>query len=187
MDAGSEQEGAPGGFGASGTEPDWAAVRVAYEGEEPLDSIRGRFGLSFWQLWTAPDRFGWVKRRPFGVHGGLHGIRPGPAPREMALRLYRIADTRIRRLEKRLEENGELSETDARAMTELVRTLERMMKLDEGQAKARAAKGGRVTDTKDASDDAAWMRAELKRRLARLGPEPGTPKVPGGGVRGDAD
>lgn len=183
MDAGSEQEDAPGGFGASG--PDWAAVRSAYEaGEETVDEIRRRFGLSEWQIRMAPHRLGWVQRRPLGGDVPLAALTSAPGVRGMTIRLYRLADRRLRRLERRVRENDEFSEQEARAMAELARALERMMKLEDRQSKV--ARTGRATDSKDASD-AAWMRAELKRRLARLGQEPGAPKNSGGGVRGDAD
>ena len=162
---------------------DVAAIERAYvEGKATVAEILARFAISKSKLYRLIEEGGWPRR-----------IRRAPSAQDMAgarialvQRLYRrfeshLADADQRRAELGLMQADEVAERDARTMSVLARTLEKVMELGEdagrrGEGKGAAKDAGPPMDEADVER----MRAELARRIAHITGSRGVRRLPGG-------
>jgi len=165
---------------------DEAAIERAYvEGKATVAEILDRFAISNTKLYRLADAGGWPRR-----------IKRMPSAKEMAgtrialvQRLYRRFEGHLKEAEERRAELGlmqpdEVSERDARTMSVLARTLEKLVEIDhdaarrgEGAGAARGTAGAPVDEA-----DAERIRADLARRIAGLARSGGV-----GGVSGEPE
>ena len=148
--------------------PDEAAIERAYaEGEATVSEILARFGISKSKLYRLADAGGWPRR-----------VKRTPSAKEMTgarlalvRRLYRRFERHLEEAEQRhaalgLKEADEVAERDARTMSILARTLEKVIEIDEETGRPDAGKGADAPPMDER--DVEKMRAELARRFARL-------------------
>lgn len=158
---------------------DWARVRLLYEAMDvSVAQIRRDFGLTEHELRKRRVAEGWRTRPACLQPGPLQG-RNDSTPHRMRLRLARVIDTEIGRLAQRFIGKGDLEQGDARLLTELARAVAHLGQMRDTDR--RPVKGGGDTPARDGrptakknnagpepTADIAELRAELKRRLARL-------------------
>jgi hypothetical protein len=147
---------------------DRLAIRRAYEfTAEPVRSIERRWGLTQYQLAKLRISEGWTARPQAAKPGPLSGRKP-LGSEALEFRLNRLVALGLTMLERRVSTKG-FSEEDARTLRELCRAAEITKRA------ARTEKAGKAREKKnDAHDfrnDPAWLRAEIDRRLDRLGQE----------------
>lgn len=167
---------------------DLALLRKAYEEEsEPLAAIARRFSLHPSTLRRRAKRLGWRRAgterrgdeiRPAAKAADEGRLCPGLSAcfhRPLLLaRLYAELERRVEALTGRAAKPSE-AEKDAKLLTVLAQTLQRLAVLDEDINQA---------DDGETKDDARLIREELARRLSRLadpaqeGPLPGEPERP---------
>lgn len=172
----------------------WDEIERAYlETTEPLADLGQRFGISFQRIVAHAKGQKWPPRRiPLPGKGELHGLpdRPtlqvsGQSKAEtkggLHARLHNLLAHHIADAEDRLASiggGGEQStaadrERDARTLSSLIRTLEKLIELDDRRAAdAKSAiaeqKLAQQTNAEGETGDAEDMRAELDRRFRRL-------------------
>lgn len=172
----------------------WDEIERAYlETTEPLADLGQRFGISFQRIVAYAKGQKWPPRRiPRAGKGELHGMpeRPtsllsgqGKAETKDGLhaRLHNLLAHHIADAEDRLVSIGAGAEQstaadrerDARTLSSLIRTLEKLIELDDRRAAdAKSAiaqqKLEQQSNTEGETGDAKDMRAELDRRFRRL-------------------
>ncbi len=142
-------------------EPDWLAVRTAYEDtSEPRHIICHRFGISSWQLSDRAAAESWALRRPDAK--GTYGQR-----RRMVARLFKTLEAKLSSLEERMASQGRGTSADAdreaREISAIVRNFEKVAEADD-KLKRRLKR--RKPEAVAADSDR--IRDEIAQRLARL-------------------
>jgi hypothetical protein len=145
-------------------EPDWRAIRHAYETtSEPRHLICHRFDVSSWQLSDRAAAEGWQLRRPEAK--GTIARR-----KRMVTRLLETLELRLSSLEERMAEKGTQpstdAERDARELTAIVRNFEKVALADDKLA--RRAKRKPAAEHADRSAGIDRLREEIAQRLERL-------------------
>ncbi|HEX7774922.1 MAG TPA: hypothetical protein VF449_00180 [Parvibaculum sp.] len=145
---------------------DWAKIRRDYENaKKPLTETAAKAGMTWQKLVSIARGAGWKPRtppelpmRPSNELGGS-----SLAPSRLATRLKRLIAREIESIEGEIahERDAVEKERDARRLSTLVRSLEKLNDI-------KAAKAKREPKSGDGADDGDAMRAELERRLARL-------------------
>ncbi|MEZ5841415.1 MAG: hypothetical protein R3D02_13645 [Hyphomicrobiales bacterium] len=150
----------------------WDEVRRLYEGGVvPVAEICRTTGVSGSGLRYRARTLGWTRRGPAspGVGAVAFSHRIGTDQRvdrsRLVERLYRALDRQMQDIEERLAglgEGGSAGEREARTLAALARTLDKLIELEE--AAGRPGEAEKVEER-----DRERFRAELARRLARLG------------------
>lgn len=165
---------------------DWVEIRRDYEDiEKPLAETAAKAGMNWQKLVGIAKAAGWKPRTP--------PAKPAPpaselggsslAPSKLATRLKRLIAREIESIEGEIahERDAVEKERDARRLSTLVRSLEKLNDI-------KAAKAKREPKSGDSAEDAEALRAELERRLARIaagdnaGGVPGEPDPEGDGL-----
>ena len=155
---------------ATDPNPDWVAIRAAYETtREPVAVICRRFGVRRDTLYRHKRSENWRGRKDAPPERGEVTARKGNLDaRRSALiaRLFHALEERIVAMdEDDLSHEPAGNERDARAIAALARTLETLTTMVEADDK-NDTKQGEVTD--DSTARADEFRALLKSRLDRL-------------------
>jgi hypothetical protein len=158
-----------------GSAIDWGEVRRAYEAcLEPVSAIRERFGLNFAQLRKRREKEDWVPRPSVAIPGRLKG-QALRAAHPLTLRLMRIVANETTGIEERQKGGAPLSEHDLRRATYLAHIVEHIVKASRKPIPPQKKASGETREKKNKNDtrtdDLAWLRAELKRRLDALSEE----------------
>lgn len=158
----------------------WTEIKRLYtETSEPINAIARRHGISDQMIYKRAKAAGWPRRserkRPSAAmrHAGEAAKRRQPArnaQQSVVRRLYRAIDTKLRKLEKRMQSGEALtaadSERETRELGTMIRSFEKVTEvaadIDRPQESA-AAKAPLVT-----AADAERMREEIAERLERL-------------------
>lgn len=133
---------------------DWSAVRADYEaGELSLGEIAGRHGVKDHHIRYRREREGWRVRL---------GRRTEPGA--LVGRMLGLLDRQIRELERRMKDHGTMetgpgAEKDVALLSNMARTLEKLLELD---AAGRAGRKGRLVPP---IED---LREQLAKRLEAL-------------------
>lgn len=156
--------------------PDGAKIRAAYEDiSVPLSETAKAAGVSAQALVARARREGWRSRTPMPVKPAPAAELTGAAmkPSSLATRLKRLIAREIEAIEGESTKKREAAEKerDARRLSSLVRSLEKLKDMKSGKDK---------TDRKKDEDGDA-LRTELQRRLSRI-----AAAADEGGVSGDA-
>ena len=172
----------------------WDEIERAYlETAEPLAALGQRFGISFQRIVAHAKRQKWPPRRiPRPGKGERHGLPEKQATllsgqgkteskEGLHARLHNLLAHHIADAEDRLASIGTGAEQstaadrerDARTLSSLIRTLEKLIELDDRRAAdaksaIAEAKLAQQTNVEGETGDAEDMRAELDRRFRRL-------------------
>ncbi len=146
---------------------DWDLIAALYADHSlPLREIARRCGVHKGTISKRAFREGWPAR------GSRRRTPPQRAEYTVLIaRMFRAIDRQMLEMEQRLEtdpqqRNAAERERDARTLTTLTRTLEKLRDLQDKAARSRAETGA-GDDGKEARDTEE-MRAELERRFTRL-------------------
>ncbi len=153
--------------------PDWEHIARFYQGEGALEKMAKQYGVTVQKITARARAENWPlrKNRKPGAHRAGGSKRSGLVP--LTARLTGLVERQIREIESRLCETGEArdQERDARTLSNLTRTLDKLVELKRGADDERAAKALRVRENKNREGskvDGEAIRAELARRLSRL-------------------
>ncbi len=147
----------------------WPEIHRAYiESSEPVSAICTRFGISTSSLYSRARVENWPRRqrakrtaRPTIVAGNVQNDM-------LVARLYDTLCQQMKAIEVRLQSMPDIddnnttatAERDARTLSTLVRTLEKLIELQAG-----AAAGARTADDTRTDLDADRFRLEIIRRI----------------------
>jgi hypothetical protein len=151
---------ADGADAANGRGVDTAAIRRDYElGIERIDVICARHGITEYRLRRLREQGGWTARTGAVPQRGL----PSTADR----RLNALVSTGIGLLERRMADEG-LTKGTAELLGVLCRAREARMRAKRNEKAAKARETKTKDEPRDHTDDPAWIRAELERRILRI-------------------
>jgi hypothetical protein len=149
-----------------GLKVDWAEIRRDYEDlDKPLAETTAKAGMTSQKLVCLARGAGWMLRKPPDASARPASELMGSAlkPVHLATRLKRLIAREIESIESEIahERDAVEKERDARRLSTLVRSLEKLNDI-------KAAKAKREPKSGDPAEDSDAMRAELEGRLARL-------------------
>jgi hypothetical protein len=168
------------------TQQQWDEVRRAYIGKsETVQAIVDRFGIPLSALHHRAKSEGWPRRRARSQVSARRSLSAASIPvrRRLIRRLFRLIETELELMEKRMQKRAEDPnsdkdvpaadhERDARAVGTLVRSLDKVTEI--------AADLDRITGGKPKSADADELfaeadrfRRELAERLSKFIPVSG--------------
>lgn len=159
----------------------WPAIRRAYEDSAvPLAATAAKAGMSPQKLIRHAIDAGWKMRTPPKKAKPAADLKGGALkPSSLAARLKRLIAREIEAIEG--ESTGERDpaekERDARRLSSLVRSLEKLNDIKAAKLKNPKGSGGK-------EEDGDALRTELQRRLARLAAGDGVEAVSGKSVAG---
>jgi len=146
-------------------EIDWAAIRVKYETQDlPMSEVVAGTGMQWQKVAIHAARHGWKLRKPRSRAQKDDARRDaGLAPTRLATRLKRLIAREISSIEKEDMANRPAAdrERDARRLSSLVRSLEKLNDI-------KAAKNKREREAETNEPDSDDLRNELAHRLARF-------------------
>lgn len=150
--------------------PDWNAVRAAYEsGKGSVDGLCKKFRVAKTALYRRRRHENWLPRNRADGRG--KATKPNRR-RNMVARFFEALELQMRDIEINLKDEADPSDTsatsrerDARTLSSLVRTLEKLFELDTGADPAAIAR------KEAAHRDIEGYRQALAERIARLGRE----------------
>lgn len=165
----------------------WAEIRRAYEaGVETVAAISARYGISQGAIYGRSRLEGWAKRsaikkaRPgSGSHrrtGAAANKQEAERKRrcperdgQLIMRLYNAIDSKLKRLEARMQTDQEItaadSERETRELGLMIRSFEKVTAFATELEGQRGEPHGK---SKGASGDAERLREEIAERLERL-------------------
>ncbi len=154
---------------------DWAEIRRDYEDiEKPLAETAANAGMSWQKLVYLARGAGWTPRTPPDKPSPPASELGGSslAPSKLATRLKRLIAREIESIEGEIahERDAVEKERDARRLSTLVRSLEKLNDI-------KAAKAKREPKSADGAEDGGALRAELERRLARIAAGDGASEI----------
>ena len=144
----------------------WAAIRLAYEAKEvPVAKICDEFGVIKWDLYKVAHKQGWTLRTATRKRPGKKP-KPGAARRDLIAQLY---DSLMRQMQESEQHMNEASseaarERQARTLSSLTRTLEKLVELEKGLDAADDGKRKKAGEKRAAEA----LREELAQKLLRL-------------------
>lgn len=146
-------------------EPDWRAIRKRYENLGlPMSEVAAGTGMAWQKIAAYAARHGWEMRKPRTPKQRVEAVRDvALMPTRLATRLKRLIAREIEALESECTDDRPAleRERDARRLSSLVRSLEKLNDIKAAKTKRDDKNSG---DT--LSDDD--MFAELERRFARF-------------------
>lgn len=134
----------------SGTvEPDWDAVRAEYEaGKVPISEIAARHGVSRSGINARVKAKGWQMRKPTVGH---------TQRTTLIRRMFRVLERQLNLLD---EEMTSVSNTEVTMLGNLVRSLDKLIDLDNAERK--------IEKTKRPSAEMAAIKQRLAERMAEI-------------------
>lgn len=136
--------------------PDWAAVKRAWKaGKLKPKEIAEAFGTTHQKIAAKARAEKWDEEK---------AKAPPVSTANLMKRLRKLLQRQIGEIETREEEtqSAQARERDARTLSSLSRTMEKLIEIEREREAMRRAKA------KDGPEDGDALRAELERRLARL-------------------
>ena len=173
--------------------PDWVAVEAGYrDGVLTVGELCRRHGVSQRGLYRRARKYGWPLRRDRSGQNedqanaaGKDGLSraprssraPQPSRRRLISRLFKTLETQMQSIEHRLNGQAEIvpqsaadRERDARTLSALVRTMEKLCELESADRRdLEAAKAAQAHVEKDPARferDIQDLRQALARRIA---------------------
>jgi LysM repeat protein len=151
---------------------DWARIYDVYQTDEKLAYIANEYGVTVQKIVAHAQREGWPLRYEKG-QAAQQVKKPGSTdPATLRKRLTALVERQIAEIETRLAGNpkGRDQERDARTLSNLTRTLDKLIELKREAARERAeAKRLKEAANQDGDGESAdALRTDLARRLARL-------------------
>lgn len=162
-------------------EPDWAAVRVAYEAcKEPITAIATRFGVSDIRIRRAAMRFGWTLRShsrrsgPRSEGAKTRRTRSERARRSVVRRLHRLIAENLKRMETAMTSDDPASpidkERETRAIGKLIQNFERVEELETDRNRGHKNRAGQTAGDNGplTPEETQRLSLELAERLYQL-------------------
>ncbi len=143
----------PGRPFASGVEPDWEAIREDYEASAlPMKELLDRHNVCQTTFYNKREKEGWPMRKPSSVSERSAIIA----------RLFRVLDAHVIQMETEMtKDNAAAGEKEARVLSNLSRTLDKLIDIDNAERKTRSQKARRGRDIEQ-------LRHELAIRIVKL-------------------
>lgn len=159
--------------------PDWAKLQADYEaGGQTIAVLLRKYGITRSAFNYRRKKNGWIKKtdeapahsasRPDVMQEpDIDTAHDESAKRALINRLYNVVDQKIADLEQSVaqsigRDDGALGEKQSRSINVIARTLEKLFDLTRAQA-------GEGEETEAGDRDHEQLRAELAKRLGRLG------------------
>lgn len=150
-------------------QPDWTEISIAFQGGEPLTPVATKNGVSVQKISAHAQKEKWQRR----TSKKRLGEATPQKTEQLMRRLAGLVERQVAEIETRLIETSEARdhERDARTLSNLTRTLDKLVELrrdaeEEAETKNRQARDLEISEGKGSSADA--IRADLARRLARI-------------------
>ncbi|MBL4758395.1 MAG: hypothetical protein JKY32_12410 [Rhizobiales bacterium] len=156
----------------------WADIRCGYvESGETVQGLCARYGISPSTLYSRARRENWPKRKQ--LKPVIESDNPEsvgevnyPEQAKLVARLYAALHQQMSAIERRMQVKPEINDTnatataerDARTLSTLVRTLEKLIELQNSNKSV-----SDKADTIGAELDAARFRDEIVRRIEEIG------------------
>jgi len=150
-------------------QPDWTEISGVFKSGEPLKKVAEKNGVSIQKISAYARKEKWPRR-------SSKSRKPETAPQnaeKLMKRLAGLVERQVAEIETRLTETSEARdhERDARTLSNLTRTLDKLVELrrdaeEEAEIKKRHARDLKMSEGKGSNADA--IRADLARRLARI-------------------
>lgn len=151
---------------------DWAHIAQVYQTDEKLAIIAKRYGLTVQKIVAHAQREGWPLRYEKQQTEKLKRSPGSTDPATLRKRLTALVERQIAEIEGRLADVTESRdhERDARTLSNLTRTLDKLIELKRAAAAERAA-AKHMRDEANGNDSAKTddaLRQDLARRLSRI-------------------
>jgi len=151
---------------------DWERIEQVYRTEEKLANIAKEYGLSVQKIVAHAQREGWALRYERQQASRLKRTPGNTDPATLRKRLTSLVERQIAEIEGRLAEAPESRdhERDARTLSNLTRTLDKLIELKRAAA-VEQAEAKRMREEVSGNDGAKTddvLRQDLARRLARI-------------------
>ena len=151
---------------------DWERIEQVYRTEEKLANIAKEYGLSVQKIVAHAQREGWALRYERQQASRLKRTPGSTDPATLRKRLTSLVERQIAEIEGRLAEATESRdhERDARTLSNLTRTLDKLIELKRAAA-VEQAEAKRMREEVSGNDGAKTddvLRQDLARRLARI-------------------
>lgn len=151
---------------------DWERIEHVYQTEEKLASIAKYYGLTVQKIVAHAQREGWALRYERQQASRLKRTPGNTDPATLRKRLTALVERQIAEIEGRLAEPVESRdhERDARTLSNLTRTLDKLIELKRA-ASVERAEAKRLREEASGDDGAKAddvLRQDLARRLARI-------------------
>jgi len=150
-------------------QPDWTEILIAFQSGEPLKPVAIKNGVSVQKISAHARKEKWPRR---SSKKSVRGTTPQTTDQLMR-RLAGLVERQVAEIETRLTEASEARdhERDARTLSNLTRTLDKLVELrrdaeEEAEIKKRQARD--LEMSKGEGSNADTIRADLARRLARI-------------------
>ena len=162
-------------------EPDWHDIERAYKaGSMTIKALAERHGVAAATISRRAKKNGWLRGRP-GPEGPPSkakkaratrsarepaGTRGKTATKDLMRRMRRLLEHQIADIERSQKDDASVSdERSARTLSSMIRSLEKLLELEQTLANGPADKKG---SDDSAPPDADRLRADLEQRLSRL-------------------
>jgi hypothetical protein len=164
-------------------------VRRDYElSDEPVSSIKRRWGLTDRQFRKMREGEGWTTRPQVARPGPLQGHKPVGSD-ALELRTSALLAVGLARLGRSISDEG-FTEDNARRLTELCRAQGIFMRMTKSGRSGNVSKAARLGGNNKKNDDAGtdfrddptWLRAQLEQEILRIRRARGLEETP---QRGD--
>ncbi|MCE7997373.1 MAG: hypothetical protein HEP70_00800 [Rhodobiaceae bacterium] len=151
---------------------DWDHIAQVYQTDQKLAIIAKNYGLTVQKIVAHAQREGWPLRYEKQQADKLTRLPGSTDPATLRKRLTALVERQISEIEGRLADVSESRdhERDARTLSNLTRTLDKLIELKRAAAAERAA-AKRIRDEATSDDSAKTddaLRQDLARRLSRI-------------------
>lgn len=151
---------------------DWVHIEQVYQTEEKLANTAKIYGLTVQKIVAHAQRHNWPLRYEREQAGKQRRSPVSTDPATLRKRLTALVERQIAEIEGRLAEPAESwdHERDARTLSNLTRTLDKLIELKRAAASERA-EAKRMREKAGGNDGAKTddvLRQDLARRLARI-------------------
>ncbi len=151
---------------------DWARIKRVYQGDDKLACIAKEYGLTVQKIVAHAKREGWPLRYEKQKAAKRSMASGNTDPATLRKRLTALVERQIAEIEGRLAEALESRdhERDARTLSNLTRTLDKLIELKRTAAaeRAEAKRKREETNSDDGTKTDDALRQDLARRLARI-------------------
>ncbi len=151
---------------------DWGHIAQAYQTDEKLANVAKDYGLTVQKIVAHAQREGWPLRYERQQATKLKRSPGSTDPATLRKRLTALVERQIAEIEGRLADAAASRdhERDARTLSNLTRTLDKLIELKRAAALERA-EAKRIREEASGNDSAKTddaLRQDLARRLARI-------------------
>ena len=157
-------------------QPDWDDIRRVHQTGVPLKPVAEKYRISIQKISAYAKSQGWPPR-PTTSTKKISNVQNAPqrqkSPAALLKRLTGLVEQQIAEIESRLasRKGAEDHERNARTLSNLTRTLDKLVELKRSEEEDKAARARRSNEArtrKKIGADADAIRTDLARRLTRI-------------------